>query len=188
VTLQEHAKEAVSEGYYPFRQRLETLEGSINYSLACGIMRPSDDHELLLIAEVAQENPLYLSLAEKILAEVNAEVGGDPAPEMTRQDWILLYELRLQLLKYGHAYVCPSDYRKPSTVTQEEWLFAHKRRQTFIEQTNKATIGKWIIFVPSDKVDKLWKKTARATSEGQLGIAAKVSTAKPKKTKHEHYG
>jgi hypothetical protein len=186
VILREHAKQAPSEAYYPFRQRLKTLERGIDEFLACGILRPSDDYELLLIAEVAQENPLYLSIAEKMLAIVNAEVGGDPAPEMTRQEWILLYEFRLQLLKYGHESVCPSDYRKPSTVIQEEWLYAHKRGQTFIMQENKAVMGKWIIFVSADEVDRLWKKIARATSEGQLGIAAKISTAKPKKTKHTY--
>lgn len=184
VILQEHTKQTASEAYYPFRQRLEALEHDIRYLLATGILRASDDVEVLLLPELALENPLYLSLAEKQLALIHSQVGGDPAPEMTRGDFILLYELRLQILKEGSSSVCPSDYRKPSKVTREEWLYAHKRGQIYVDQTQE--IGMWTIFASQGEIDSLWKHSARATSAGELGIAAKVSTARPKKTKHRH--
>ena len=39
--------------------------------------------------------------------------------------------------------------------------------------------GKWLIFLPDDRVDGLWRKVRDATAAGELGISAKVSTAKP---------
>ncbi|MDO5844138.1 MAG: DUF1917 domain-containing protein [Methanocorpusculum sp.] len=38
--------------------------------------------------------------------------------------------------------------------------------------------GKWLIFVAPEEVDDLWKKIRSATINGELGIGAKVSTAK----------
>ena len=39
--------------------------------------------------------------------------------------------------------------------------------------------GKWLIFQEPDQVDASWKKVRDATVAGELGISAKVSTAKP---------
>jgi len=39
--------------------------------------------------------------------------------------------------------------------------------------------GKWLVFVEMDVVDKLWKEIRNATANSQLGLSAKVSTAKP---------
>ncbi len=39
--------------------------------------------------------------------------------------------------------------------------------------------GKWLIFLQDNRVDELWRKVRNATASGQLGISAKVSTAKP---------
>jgi hypothetical protein len=39
------------------------------------------------------------------------------------------------------------------------------------------TTGKWMFFPTSENVDDVWEKVAIGTAEGQLGIAAKVSTA-----------
>jgi nuclear transport factor 2 (NTF2) superfamily protein len=39
--------------------------------------------------------------------------------------------------------------------------------------------GKWLIFQEPDQVDTSWKKVRDATVAGELGISAKVSTAKP---------
>ncbi|WAI00326.1 putative phosphothreonine lyase domain-containing protein [Methanogenium organophilum] len=38
--------------------------------------------------------------------------------------------------------------------------------------------GKWLIFLEPDQTDELWKKIRDATAAGELGISAKVSTAK----------
>ncbi|HDQ07455.1 MAG TPA: DUF1917 domain-containing protein [Methanoculleus sp.] len=45
-----------------------------------------------------------------------------------------------------------------------------------LANTEKA--GKWLIFLERDEADEMWKKIRDATSEGRLGISAKVSTAK----------
>ncbi len=39
--------------------------------------------------------------------------------------------------------------------------------------------GKWLIFLPPEEVDVAWKKVRDATWKKELGISAKVSTAKP---------
>jgi hypothetical protein len=39
--------------------------------------------------------------------------------------------------------------------------------------------GKWLIFLPDDRVDGLWRKVRDATGAGELGVSAKVSTSKP---------
>jgi len=39
--------------------------------------------------------------------------------------------------------------------------------------------GKWLIFLTDDRVDELWRKVRNATAAGELGISARVSTAKP---------
>ncbi|KAI9775391.1 MAG: hypothetical protein M1839_001246 [Geoglossum umbratile] len=47
---------------------------------------------------------------------------------------------------------------------------------TIAKETN-CTSGKWMLFPTKDSVDDMWAKVATATAEGQLGTAAKVSTA-----------
>lgn len=39
--------------------------------------------------------------------------------------------------------------------------------------------GKWLIFIEPDKVDEAWRMVRDMTAKGMLGIASKVSTAKP---------
>ncbi len=39
--------------------------------------------------------------------------------------------------------------------------------------------GKWLIFLPPEDVDDAWRKVRNATWKNELGISAKVSTAKP---------
>jgi hypothetical protein len=39
--------------------------------------------------------------------------------------------------------------------------------------------GKWLIFLQDDRVDELWRRVRNATAAGELGISARVSTAKP---------
>jgi hypothetical protein len=39
--------------------------------------------------------------------------------------------------------------------------------------------GKWLIFLPLERVDEAWIKVRDATCRNELGISAKVSTAKP---------
>lgn len=39
--------------------------------------------------------------------------------------------------------------------------------------------GKWLVFLPMDVVDDVWRQIRDLTWEGKLGLSAKVSTAKP---------
>ena len=39
--------------------------------------------------------------------------------------------------------------------------------------------GKWLIFLPDDRVDGIWRRVRDTTAAGELGISARVSTAKP---------
>lgn len=45
------------------------------------------------------------------------------------------------------------------------------------------TVGKWMLFMPHDKVDTAWEKIAQATVEGRLGCSAKVAPSKELGTK-----
>jgi hypothetical protein len=47
------------------------------------------------------------------------------------------------------------------------------------EEMDDEKAGKWLIFLPDERVDELWQKVRNATASGELGISAKVSTAKP---------
>jgi hypothetical protein len=47
------------------------------------------------------------------------------------------------------------------------------------EDMDDEKAGKWLIFLPDDRVDELWRKVRNATAAGELGISAKVSTSKP---------
>ena len=40
-------------------------------------------------------------------------------------------------------------------------------------------VGKWLIFVTPSEADEAWRKVRDGTVRGELGISAKVSTAKP---------
>lgn len=40
-------------------------------------------------------------------------------------------------------------------------------------------MGKWLIFLPEEEVDDVWKNIRDATGRGTLGVSARVSTVKP---------
>ena len=66
----------------------------------------------------------------------------------------------------------------PSKTTQMYWIVqdAPGSAPEAIEDENA---GKWLIFQEPDTVDATWKKVRDATVALELGISAKVSTAKP---------
>jgi len=66
----------------------------------------------------------------------------------------------------------------PTKTTQMYWIVldAPGSAPEAIEDENA---GKWLIFQEPDQVDSSWKKIRDATVAGELGISAKVSTAKP---------
>lgn len=70
-----------------------------------------------------------------------------------------------------------SDLRKPSEVTDDFWVNAKRRVTAYPPHTERG--GKWLVFVPTSKVDGAWEQIKAALEIGELGEEAKVSTARP---------
>jgi hypothetical protein len=66
---------------------------------------------------------------------------------------------------------------KPSQVTDEYWLHAHRRKNR--PYPTSINSGKWLIFVPASQVDEVWARIKDTTEQGLLGGSAKVATARP---------
>ena len=65
----------------------------------------------------------------------------------------------------------------PSKTTQTYWII-QDAPDTDPHATEDERAGKWLIFLHPDLVDEIWKKIRDLTWENELGISAKVSTAK----------
>jgi hypothetical protein len=65
----------------------------------------------------------------------------------------------------------------PTKTTQSYWIVQDKPG-TDPHATEDERAGKWLVFLPPDKVDEFWKKIRDMTWNNELGISAKVSTAK----------
>ncbi|MDD1674316.1 MAG: DUF1917 domain-containing protein [Methanomicrobiales archaeon] len=66
----------------------------------------------------------------------------------------------------------------PTKTTQMYWVI-QDAPAILPTEVNDELAGKWLIFLEGDRVDEAWKKIRDATIRGELGISAKVSTAKP---------
>jgi hypothetical protein len=66
----------------------------------------------------------------------------------------------------------------PSRTTKMYWI-VQDAPEVNHEAIEDELAGKWLIFLPPEKVDEAWKVVRNATSANELGISAKVSTAKP---------
>ena len=66
----------------------------------------------------------------------------------------------------------------PTKTTLMYWI-VQDAPDTAAGAIDAETAGKWLIFREDAGVDELWQKVRNATAEGELGISAKVSTAKP---------
>jgi len=77
-----------------------------------------------------------------------------------------------------YSMLCNGEGVIPSRTTQMYWIVldAPGSAPEAIEDENA---GKWLIFQDPDQADSSWKKVRDATVAGELGISAKVSTAKP---------
>ena len=64
----------------------------------------------------------------------------------------------------------------PSQETNEYWLFANRKQGNYAPHSENG--GKWLIFVPIERVDIVWSKIKLATEAGRLGEQSKVATAK----------
>jgi hypothetical protein len=85
---------------------------------------------------------------------------------------------RFSSLETIHATLRAGEGVTPSKTTQMYWIVqdAPGSAPEAIEDENA---GKWLIFQEPDTVDAAWKKVRDATVALELGISAKVSTAKP---------
>jgi hypothetical protein len=74
--------------------------------------------------------------------------------------------------------ICEGEGVVPSKTTRMYWIVqdAPEVRPDAIEDE---LAGKWLIFLPPDDVDAAWIRVRNATCGNELGISAKVSTAKP---------
>ena len=77
-----------------------------------------------------------------------------------------------------YRMLCAGEGVTPTKTTQMYWIVldAPGSAPEAIEDENA---GKWLIFQEPDAVDAAWKKVRDATVALELGISAKVSTAKP---------
>jgi hypothetical protein len=65
----------------------------------------------------------------------------------------------------------------PSQETEEYWIWAHCQRPSS-RAYDAEMVGKWLVFVPVDRIDAAWAKIKAAVEQGRLGETAKVATAK----------
>jgi len=77
-----------------------------------------------------------------------------------------------------YRMLCEGEGTLPSKTAQMYWIVldAPGSAPEAIEDENA---GKWLIFQEPDLADSAWKKVRDATVALELGISAKVSTAKP---------
>lgn len=77
-----------------------------------------------------------------------------------------------------YAMLCNGEGVIPSKTTQMYWIVVDAP-DSAPEAIEDEHAGKWLIFQEPDQVDTSWKKVRDATVARELGISAKVSTAKP---------
>jgi hypothetical protein len=77
-----------------------------------------------------------------------------------------------------YQMLCDGEGVVPTKTTQTYWIVqdAPGSAPEAIEDENA---GKWLIFQEPNQVDPVWKKVRDATVALELGLSAKVSTAKP---------
>ncbi len=66
----------------------------------------------------------------------------------------------------------------PTATTQMYWIVEDAPRAR-PDAVDDELAGKWLIFLPAEGIDAHWRRIRDATASGELGISAKVSTAKP---------
>jgi hypothetical protein len=77
-----------------------------------------------------------------------------------------------------YGMLCAGEGVFPSKTTQTYWIVQDAPGSP-PEATEEENAGKWLIFQEPDGVDTVWKKVRNATVALELGISAKISTAKP---------
>ncbi|NYT07316.1 MAG: DUF1917 domain-containing protein [Methanomicrobiales archaeon] len=74
--------------------------------------------------------------------------------------------------------ICEGEGVVPSMTTRMYWI-VQDAPEVQADAIEDELAGKWLIFLPPEEVDAAWVKVRNATRRNELGISAKVSTAKP---------
>jgi len=62
----------------------------------------------------------------------------------------------------------------PSKTRDQYWIESENPSGVWTENS-----GKWLLFIPTIRIDAAWEVIDLETREGRLGVAAKVATAMP---------
>ncbi len=84
---------------------------------------------------------------------------------------------RFSTLETVYELICEGEGVSPSCTTQMYWVIVDAP-DTEPRQIEDELAGKWLIFIPPENVDAVWRRIRDATVAGDLGISAKVSTSK----------
>lgn len=76
------------------------------------------------------------------------------------------------------ASMVPVAEALPSKETVQPWIHVQGAGLR-AQKAEETVVGKWLIFVLREHVDGVWRNVKRATEDGSLGFAAKVSTSRP---------
>ena len=77
-----------------------------------------------------------------------------------------------------YGMICNGEGAIPTKTSQMYWIVVDAPG-SLPEAIEDEDAGKWLIFQEPEQVDAAWVKIRNATVAGELGISAKVSTAKP---------
>lgn len=72
--------------------------------------------------------------------------------------------------------------KKHPSKARAAWLYAEQPTKPPYHAT---LVGKWQLFIPRTAIDEVWADLASAVERGELGISAKVSTARPNPNAHD---
>lgn len=78
-----------------------------------------------------------------------------------------------------HKRISYSD-ANPTGTREVSWLHI---RGVYANKVDPRFVGKWLIFVPKTKINKIWKRIRNATQNGKLSFSSKCSTARSVKDK-----
>jgi hypothetical protein len=85
---------------------------------------------------------------------------------------------RFESVSSIHAMLHEGEGVVPTKTTQMYWIVEDAPSITPTAVDDELA-GKWLVFLPPEEVDALWRRIRDATAANSLGISTKVSTAKP---------
>jgi len=132
-----------------------------------------------LLTRTLQEKGKYLYALVEGEVDFTADLSetfrkfGDEYPQLAEA-----VNLRFGSIDNIYTLLCEGEGVLPSKTTQMYWI-VQDAPGSAPEAIEDEHAGKWLIFQEPEAADDAWKKVRDATITGELGISAKVSTAKP---------